>query len=1392
MHRHQSSAEDDLRNQIKSLLIDKGHMEHNMRKLLEQMQTAQRETHSYMQKTHDLMERLTQAQTENRDLLRQLMNVNRQHIIHARAPETLYNTNSVPQMQTQHSDLLDLNPSLPHHQVQLHQPAIQYGHHTDPPSTVTFPNQPSVVVSQDFPSDQQVKPDHYSYNNNPQMSFQDKLIQQLVDNSNAQKTFYQSKLDESSHDVKFPKFSGKTDEKFSNWYNQVLSVLATPKWCTLYDPVSEDIINESEAPINLSTSLYSKLMLSLTGEAQNILMSKPHLRGKGLDSLKALQATYDLVMSDPQSLIKSAEFARPMRKPSESVTAYAARLIQLRRDLQGFETVSDDRFRLRFIMGLGPMFTTIQSNLKNLPNWNTTNIELLIKEANEHIQTTEAIREQNKFHRSLKEGGSSNNNKPDRDKMVQEKNQKRMKEIDAELAQGTFSPAKYVKMVRKDYCVYHNANHTTTQCAHIRAMLSKYPNNTFVCSPAPPPRPAPNALQVTPPSFNVVPPPTSVPHQPTITANQVNMDSIQEIDLRELQLQDAERQLAELDKQLKSNHQVNPYRIYSNHVVSNNGNIPTNSSNENLKFVIDSGAFPHMCNAKHHFSTFSSKLPCHMTHVTLADGVSKSKIEGIGSIAMAFGKNKHVIHNVLYVPQLSTSLYSIKHHCMQQGCIFYVEGNSATLTFPTFVHNVKIKDELILHATSFKAIFKSHDPNPSVQDCPKTNKVTLTKTVNTNSILKYYLSSVNAKAPTKSTSESAGYDLYASRRVIIPPNSRCKVNTHLSLEIPHGTYGRIAARSGLTMSHNIDVGAGVIDSDYRGEVIPILINNSKTPFLIQIGDKIAQIIMTKLTLTTLQETNNLSNTLRGEQGFGSSDTELVLAPHKINLMLNQLKFNKKITLKIPDQQDFTKGSMRFENDEYIFHLKEFPKVIHTFNVDQIKFLIQRRHLLLGHSHLITTHETNTNDHRLPLLRTVDTPLGSSPSKISYSIDQLRRNFGFRNVDSIAKELRITSKDTFSISTLDREPIIDLGEVSTMDRPPRNTHPLPLPQNVGEVVHADIIFGSGVAIGGARYALFLVDRATRHKFVYPIQDLKTDILPSFIKFFAEIGRVPSLIRTDFDYKLMGRTIEKHLELNQCQLQSAPPELQSINGVCERNWRSILRMARSWLASALLPSNFWWFALKRATEVSNYIPLKRNAKLTTPHELVYGTKPDLRNLLPMFAIAYTSYSSPHSYDTQSVKTILVGRSNKSNAALFYHPATRQLLTSTRFKIDEVHTAGPAFGLQYEGGMYFNKYIDKASPNDIPAFNPESSVYLKHNGTIIQAEIISVPISNDLYTVQYNDGSIHQHKETELSSSNPSVDPSTQNSTLQTFPEWVQKKGKCTLFLHSMSRPKHGTTS
>ena len=76
----------------------------------------------------------------------------------------------------------------------------------------------------------------------------------------------------------------------------------------------------------------------------------------------------------------------------------------------------------------------------------------------------------------------------------------------------------------------------------------------------------------------------------------------------------------------------------------------------------------------------------------------------------------------------------------------------------------------------------------------------------------------NATTPTRATTKSAGYDLYSSMDCEIPAFGRAKVNTDLQISVPTGCYGRIAPRSGLALHFHIDIGAGVLDEDYRGNV----------------------------------------------------------------------------------------------------------------------------------------------------------------------------------------------------------------------------------------------------------------------------------------------------------------------------------------------------------------------------------------------------------------------------------------------------------------------------------------------------------------------------------------------------------------------------------------------
>ena len=85
-----------------------------------------------------------------------------------------------------------------------------------------------------------------------------------------------------------------------------------------------------------------------------------------------------------------------------------------------------------------------------------------------------------------------------------------------------------------------------------------------------------------------------------------------------------------------------------------------------------------------------------------------------------------------------------------------------------------------------------------------------------------------------------------------------------------GNYGRIAPRSGLAVRNAIHVGAGVVDADYRGEVKVLLFNHSDEAFEVKEGDRIAQMIIEKYTMTALEEVQDLSETERGAGGFGST------------------------------------------------------------------------------------------------------------------------------------------------------------------------------------------------------------------------------------------------------------------------------------------------------------------------------------------------------------------------------------------------------------------------------------------------------------------------------------------------------------------------------------------
>ncbi|XP_055307202.1 deoxyuridine 5'-triphosphate nucleotidohydrolase-like [Sitodiplosis mosellana] len=99
------------------------------------------------------------------------------------------------------------------------------------------------------------------------------------------------------------------------------------------------------------------------------------------------------------------------------------------------------------------------------------------------------------------------------------------------------------------------------------------------------------------------------------------------------------------------------------------------------------------------------------------------------------------------------------------------------------------------------------------------------------------------------------------------------MKTDIQIEVPYGTYGRVASRSGLALKNFIDVGAGVIDQDYRGNVGVILFNHSNENFDVKKGDRIAQLICERIVYSTLVQVNTFADTIRGAGGFGSTGTQ---------------------------------------------------------------------------------------------------------------------------------------------------------------------------------------------------------------------------------------------------------------------------------------------------------------------------------------------------------------------------------------------------------------------------------------------------------------------------------------------------------------------------------------
>ena len=140
--------------------------------------------------------------------------------------------------------------------------------------------------------------------------------------------------------------------------------------------------------------------------------------------------------------------------------------------------------------------------------------------------------------------------------------------------------------------------------------------------------------------------------------------------------------------------------------------------------------------------------------------------------------------------------------------------------------------------------------------------------------IKYKKLNEYAHEPTRGSEYAAGYDLYAAtaEAITIPAHTTIKIGTGLAFELPNHTFAAIFARSGLATKQGLRPAncVGVCDSDYRGEYIVAIHNDTNEEQTINLGDRIAQMVLIPYIGMTFVEVNSLEETKRGEGGFGST------------------------------------------------------------------------------------------------------------------------------------------------------------------------------------------------------------------------------------------------------------------------------------------------------------------------------------------------------------------------------------------------------------------------------------------------------------------------------------------------------------------------------------------
>ena len=254
----------------------------------------------------------------------------------------------------------------------------------------------------------------------------------------------------------------------------------------------------------------------------------------------------------------------------------------------------------------------------------------------------------------------------------------------------------------------------------------------------------------------------------------------------------------------------------------------------------------------------------------------------------------------------------------------------------------------------------------------------------------------------------------------------------------------------------------------------------------------------------------------------------------------------------------------------------------------------------------------------PSVRPCDTA-NSSNTKTHWSAEELHRIIRCRKFRNY-KHLLQVSRDGEWVDGGEFPP--SLGSYVTIPKAKRGGLLDKTKYKYLDAVHMDIAFGDCVSVGGHRYALILVDRATRYNWAFGLRLLSSlDIISALRKFRAAAGLLARCFYCDCNLKLFGFAISKYLIDNQSKVVAAPAKRQSANGLVETHWKTMVHMARGYITEKQMPRTFWFYAIVHAAGMMNaIIPVKHSGCLVSPFLLVHSVGHNECTWIPIFSLAF----------------------------------------------------------------------------------------------------------------------------------------------------------------------------